>query len=127
MLLSDWFTIYIKHKDILERKLESIEQDGDHLKISYSDRKVTGYVLDNLTLPKIKGQTLIATLHTRENVKTLLDQWKKFSGHKDLTIVFANPKLNEKWIVRPASHSIVTNDIAQGIWAMAEHVPYFTS
>lgn len=126
MNIREWLVLYIKHKDLVKRALVSVEEKPDHVVFNFKDGVVLGYARDALDLPKgVSGKAIIACLHTPANVEALIKQWKEFSSHPDLTVILANPARNEKVIIHTRTHDSVSDgDIALGIKALAEGVPY---
>ncbi len=124
MDLREWMTLHVRHKDAYAKALKSVAQEGERTVFTFKDHVLTGYALDELRIPAgIGGKTLIVTLHNEANVKRLLSDWGAFCAHKDLTVIFANPARNEKWVVKPRLHEDISEgNIEPGIRAMAEGV-----
>jgi hypothetical protein len=124
MNLREWMVLYVKHKDLLARKLQSVEEKKDCVVFHFKDHDLVAYAQDRLSLLSAEGRTLIVTLNTKENIDFMIHHFADFSKHSGITVIFANPELNEKWIIVPHTHSrIVDGDIKQGINTMAESVP----
>jgi len=124
MKLTEWLVLYVRHKDMFDKKLVDQKEDGSQITFTFKDRKMTAHLLDELAVVPVSGETLVATLHTKENVKFLLDHWPEFSKDKELTLAFVHPGRNEKWIVKPHLHSSITENVEQGIWSMSKGVSY---
>ncbi len=125
MDIHEWIITYVKHKDVLTRKLLSVEDKKDHVLFKYKDNEMTGYAYNELQIPKGKGKILIATLQKKENIDFLVKHWKDFSSHEQLTIVFVNMNNNEKWLLHPYTHARIAEEKAEpGIRSMADAVTY---
>jgi hypothetical protein len=126
MDLYEWTGLYVKHKDLLARKLQKTEEKNGQFIFTFKDCVLTAFPMEQLGLPKeSSGRVLIATLQTKENVATLIKSWKSFAAIKDLTIIFVNLKTNEKWLIHPHTHSrIADTNLEQGIRSIADNVAY---
>lgn len=125
MNLSEWAIVYVKHKDLVARKLQDHKVDGEKILFTFSDRVLTAYAMEKLSVPKIQGKTFIFALQTKENIELLLKHWKEFSEQKELTMIFVNPQKNEKWLVNPHTHeSISEGNVELGIRTMAGEVSF---
>lgn len=125
MTLREWMILYVKHRDALQKKLRDVKEEQNSVRFQFSEYVLTGLALDELRLPKIEGKTIIVTLQKKENIDFFVREWKAFAAHPDLTVVFANPKKNEKWVIKPALHDKISDGpLEQGIMSMAEGVSY---
>jgi hypothetical protein len=125
MTLREWLLLYLRHRDAYARKLQRIEEKGDEIVCAYLDHQVRVYALERLQVPRVTGKTVVATLQTRENVEFLLKHWGEFERLKELTIIFVNPARNEKWLLKPALHSQISEGkVDQGIWSIADGIAY---
>lgn len=125
MDLREWTVLYVRHKDMMARKLVSHQDAGDTIRFEFKDHILTAHVMERLAVPAIEGRALIVTLHTKENVDALIRQWKEFAKHPGLTVIFVNLKRNEKWLIHPHTHeSISDGKIEQGIRTLADGVTY---
>jgi hypothetical protein len=125
MDLREWAKLYVQHKDVIARRLQRTEEEGDHLLFTFKDSLLTAYPMEQLSLPHLEEKSLIVTLHTKANVDTLLKRWKEFAAVKALTIVFVNLGSNEKWLINPHTHHMIADtNLEQGIRSIADNVPY---
>jgi len=122
MDLTEWFVRYVKHKDLIAKKLKSCVIDGGKISFVFEDRTMIGYAQEKLA-PVDKGKVTIATPQTRENVRVLESRWNDFVKNEELIVIFVNPARNEKWIVKPALHQKICGG-SQGIRTLADGVPY---
>ena len=124
MDLREWTVLYVQHKDVLLRELEGYTEEGDRITFSFKNHELLAFPWERLSVPDASGKVLVVTLQTEENISFLINHWQEFAAHPDLTVVFANPDLNEKWSLRPAAHArIAEGNIEQGIRSLAQGVP----
>lgn len=114
--LKDWTVNYLKHKDILAKRILSIDDDGDDLLVKErnGDKKI-------LLRPDISGltvdqnqKTTVVTFSTNENLKSLISIWDSIKDNADLMMIFINPesKTEQKWIIYPRTHARIADDSA---------------
>lgn len=128
MKLQEWTQIFLKQRDILKKEIaEIIEKDDEHLIISYTNGTqhvaITG---KKLLVECLEEHPLyISILNSKENVTTLAHNWKKFAAEKQLTIIFVEPKKNEKWLIKPHLHEKISEDeaLVPGLMSMHESIP----
>ena len=60
-----------------------------------------------------------------KSIDTLIRNFSAFAQHKQLSVTFVHPGTNEKWILHPHTHALVSDpeSLATGLKAMAESVP----
>jgi hypothetical protein len=126
MDLREWTVLYVKHKDILTRKLEGHDDQGGRLMFRFKDHNMHAYAMERLQVPeRLEGKTLLVTLQNEENISFLLKHWNEFAQHKGLTMIFVNPEVNEKWFIIPHTHAQISDpNIETGIRALAENVTH---
>ena len=116
-----WTLDFLKNKDILTKKIVSIEnnKDGFDMHIKYKDRDQYVIVIPQLNnidalVRKISSDSYftIVALNSAENFEALLKNWKRFIDFKFLNIIFVNPfsGLDKKWIVFPYTHHRVCDE-----------------
>ena len=125
--LLEWSKHYVQARDAIERKLKTIDEKPDRLICTYKDKQVTFIAEETLTAKSLDANafTTIVTLQTTKNFDALIDQFAVFSQHPKLTIIFVNPKLNEKWMIKPAVHAAVADKstLKLGLQSMFDTVP----
>ena len=114
--LGEWTLIYVRNRDLTFRKLVKHEE---HLTKGYIDfhfkDKIQTYIIidriDNSLFDTIKEHdtNVAVCLNIEDNFKFLIKNWKKFSEIKNLSFIFVNLKLNERWVINPHTHSMVAD------------------
>jgi hypothetical protein len=126
--LTDWTVLYVKHRDVIAKKLVDVKQEKDHITFTYKDGVTVGYALEKLAVPALntkQNKAIITTLQTKENVDFLIKHWKDFSSHNGLTMIFVNLKTNEKWLIHPHTHSqIAEAKFEPGVRSLADSISY---
>ena len=133
--MAEWTENFLKNKDILTKKIVSIDRnkDGFDLFIKYKDREQYVFVIMELKnidsiINKINNNVhfTIVTLNSKENFEILLKSWKKLIDFKFLNIMLANPfsGLDKKWIVFPHTHHKICDEssLELGLKSMFETV-----
>lgn len=124
MDLREWTILYVKHKDLMTRKLVGHKEVDGKLVFQFKDHNMHAYAMEKLEIPQVDGKTLLATLQTKENIQFLIKNWNKFV-QPGLTIVFVNPAKNEKWFIVPYTHAQISDpNIELGIKSLAENVSH---
>ena len=125
--LLEWAGHYLRARDAMERKLKSLDTLPDKLVAHYKDRDVTFFAEQDLTAKhaSASGVVTIVTLQKKANFDVLVQQFSTFAQNANLTIIFVNPKLNEKWLIKPSVHVAVADksSLKTGLSAMFETVP----
>lgn len=128
MNLVEWTKHYIKFKDCMKRQITSIEELEDRLLVHEKKEDkvycITEELKDKLlTENKCEERKFIVTTNTLMNVKFLADNWKLIEN-EEVTIIFANTKTNESWIVHPKTHSKISDNktIKQGLMSLHESI-----
>ena len=124
--LSDWTYNYIRHKDIILKRIVDIEKKGSGFLVTFNDRKASYEPMVSLKdFSKAVNEASIVTFNTAENFQLLLKEWKKFVGKK-LTVIFINPEsnLDRKWMVATHVHDAICDraSLRQGMKSMFETV-----
>jgi len=134
--LAEWFEHFIKNKDLVLRKIDSIGKgkDGFDLVIKNKD-KSEGFIVvrfkitdvdDFISLINGKDDVGVVLYNTKENLSLILENWKKFVKYEKLTLYFVNPfsELDTKWIIMPCVHDRVTEkeSLKRGLQALFDGV-----
>lgn len=115
--LKNWFVQYLKHRDVFDKKLRQINDNGETVHVKYKDAELTGIVkpilenIDNLVKDiKCEERVNLVTYNSKKNLKFLINSWDKLANCPNLKVIFANPDTNgdHKWIIVPHTHSKIT-------------------
>lgn len=129
--MMEWFETYIKHKDILAKKIEKIDKHPDKLIVTYKDKTQKFYFFPDLIEfdeDSIKGidNPSIVMINSQHNLKHLLKIWPKLIKNTKLSVYSINPFASgdTKWIVFPYTHHQITEHDAleTGLTSMFEMV-----
>jgi len=137
--LTEWLVHYLKNKDLLLRRIVSIEQDkeGADVLATFKDKKQYFTVC-----PFIKNvQELITALdkekhiawvvfNTAGNLSIIMEQWKQIAEFRNLSIYFVNPfsATDKRWIIFPHTHERISEkeSLEAGLKALFESVEPLT-
>ena len=124
MDLMEWSTIFLRQKDMIKREIESLEEKDGYVVIHCKDGTTKIVIVkDVLTPASLKeNPSAIICLNTKNNVLALHQDWEPFSKEEMLLLVFANPKTNEKWLLRPHLHHKIADkeSLKSGLLSMHE-------
>lgn len=121
--LSEWTINFIKNKDIIAKKIESIEngKNGFDLYVKYRDREQYFIIAPSIAdmdpiihrLSNNSHYTIVA-LNSRENFDAMIKNWRRLISFKFLNIIFVNPfsQLDKKWIVFPHTHHKICDEVS---------------
>jgi len=126
MDLTEWAVHYIKQKDLVKKDLVSYKEEKDRVLCEYKEGiKATYYCKENLDLSKIKSVkddeiTFFVCMCNEHNFRILVDNWDLFKKKNNLTFIFLNPNIAEKWIIKPFVHSKIADPatLKQGLRTM---------
>jgi len=116
--LAEWFARYTKNRDLVLRKLESVDQEEDKVVVVQKDGKTVHYHAEPFPSDLSEAAAGLSEEHkgllvynTPENFDSLKKSWKKLAEVPNLTIYFVNPfsKLEKKWIIRPQIHAKISD------------------
>lgn len=112
----EWTVNYVKNKDLTFKKLVKFEEhlSKEYIDFQFKDKLVTHYVVEDLKddiLDKVKSheQKAVTCLNSEQNFRFLIKNWKKISELKNLTFVFVNLKIGDKWVINPHTHSMIAD------------------
>lgn len=124
--LSDWLVLYLRNRDIMFKKIVSIEEKSNKVVVKYKDKEACFVIQEMLGIP---SSDCIVCLNTKENLEFLIKNWEKFSSNKQLCIYFVNPfsKSEKRWILYPATHATIAEaeSLKLGLYTMFETVDEF--
>lgn len=112
----DWTINYVKNKDLTFKKLIKYTEHAKnyYVDFEFKDKSVVHFIIDKASdkiFDAIKDHAykVIVCPNTEENFKFLIKNWKKLSEIKNLSFVFVNLKINDKWIINPHTHSMIAD------------------
>jgi len=131
--LVDWFSRYLRNRDIYFKKIKDIQQKGNQILVQEKERFVTYYVLgfgddiQNLVASFKEGEYYgLIFYNTEANFTQLVNHWPNLITHRHLIVYFVNPfsKLEKKWMVHPQTHDRIsdTSSLKSGLRTMFEMV-----
>jgi hypothetical protein len=127
--LSDWTIHYVKNRDLTFRKLvKYIEHaSDDRIDFEFKDKIVAHIIADKLSDKTIDAakkydHKVIVCMNTEDNFKFLIKNWNRLSEIKNLSILFVNLKVNDKWVINPHTHAMIADpdSIESGLRTMYE-------
>ncbi len=129
--LVDWIIDYLKNRDLLFRKIDSIEKnkDGFDVYFKFKDKEQFFVVMPvikdvNAILSKFDSERNfgLVVFNTMGNFDFLVKNWDKLVQFKRLCIFFVNPfsQLDKKWIIYPFTHNGICErtSLERGLKAM---------
>ena len=111
---------------MVKKDLISYKEEDDRVMCDYKEgKKGVYYFGENLNLSKIKpvkpDETVtFVCLCNEHNFKMLVDNWDLFKQKTNLSFIFLNPKLAEKWVIKPYVHAKIADPktLKQGLRTM---------
>lgn len=133
--LVEWSIVYIRNRDVIEKKLIEIIEKKDGFDIIAKYRDNNKFFLSIPFLNKIEDLkpafdkdkfVMIVSFNTKENIKLLIDNWKQLTDYPKLSFVFVNPfSMNDKkWLIYPWTHNRIADpdSLKTGIKSMADGI-----
>ena len=126
MDLKEWVVHHIKQKDIVKNDLVSYKEEDQKVMCEYKEGiKGVYYCGENLELVKIKSVktdelVTFVCVTNEHNFKMLVKNWDLFKTKKELTFIFLNPNIAEKWVIKPFVHAKIADPatLKQGLRTM---------
>lgn len=136
----DWFSRYLKNRDLVFRKIAKLTEEDDRVITEMKDGKKTVYLVDPFPEDIVKSADFnpgegaamkgLVIYHTKENFDNIVKSWDTLAGITGLTIFSLNPysTLDKKWIINPRTHALVSDadSLKEGLKAMFETVEPIT-
>ncbi|MFH1456215.1 MAG: hypothetical protein ABIF40_04670 [archaeon] len=135
--LKDWIIKYVENRDLILKKIITIEKQENDLIINFKDKQQTFFIepilndIDNIInkLQPDKHYALVV-LNTIDNFNLIIENWDKLIKFKCLCIYFVNPEsnLDKKWMVYPHTHHKICDEtsLKTGLKTMFETVEPLT-
>ncbi|HLD04980.1 MAG TPA: hypothetical protein VJG90_04655 [Candidatus Nanoarchaeia archaeon] len=111
--LKEWTCIYVKNKDLLQRKLQNQTEKGNTLTFHYKD-KIHEYVIQEQLSNCFQHKTSTPSLTfvcpaTPLNLDYILKNWRQLITCP-FQFIFVNLKNNDKWILNPSTHHLIADE-----------------
>ncbi len=128
--LNEWCINFVKHKDIFNKKLIDHKIKKDKIEFNYKDKKqvyvimpILNQGINNYLKNKFNNLNIVC-LNKKENLNFLKLKWREFVKYENLKIFFVNPKINNKWVIKPNIHDKISDkeNFSQGLKSMFENV-----
>lgn len=114
--LKQWLKEYLRFKDIYDGEIKEIQDSKKGVEVIYEDRKERYAVYQRLAdVDSPEDEEYICTQSSKENVDYLLSSWECFRKFSKLTIIFADPTANQKWVLKPYLHAKISDNPKKGI------------
>lgn len=129
MSIFDWACAYIKYKDSVQGKIQTLdsnEKKGE-IKVNLKDGSKNVYLCTNL-LGDLNVENLndekVVCLNKKENLNWLIANWEALKDKK-CVFLFVNPKRSENWAINPRMHHSITDKSAlkPGLKVLFESIP----
>ncbi|MBW3019256.1 hypothetical protein KY329_03665 [Candidatus Woesearchaeota archaeon] len=128
--LKDWILTYLKNRDLYEGNIKSFEDTGaDSFVVHRTDGDTFYLVMDILhdagRIVKESKKLCVITLNKKSNVSFVVDHWDSLKSFRNLCFYFVNPETNDKWVVYPCTHDLITEKAAlkKGLMGLFESIP----
>ena len=113
--LADWTVNFVRNKDILLKKIQSIEKNkaGFDIYVKYKDKEQFFIIAPKIPdtdsiISKLNKNSRysIITLNSKQNLDALVKSWSRLAGFRSLNVMFVNPfsETEKKWIICPYVH-----------------------
>jgi len=140
-MLKEWTYNYIKHKDIINRRISDIKDFEDHFLVNNKDGSHLIFLIKdhvhelNGVIERIKAlerehnasRITLVVYNNKSNFDLLISHWNDLVSMQTLTIVFSNPKVNDKWMITPSIHDKIADSesLKIGLKSMFETIEEF--
>ena len=135
--LSEWAINFVKNRDVLAKKIETISKENSSVSVKYKDGNKSLFVIkpsisdvEDFLENRDKDENLcIITLNNKNNLEIMIKNWKKLVGYKFLSIYFINPfsQLDKNWVLFPHTHHKICDEQAletglKSMFSMVEQI-----
>lgn len=111
----EWFVRYLKHKDLIFKKILNIEIVEEKILLTLKDKEQVFIISSNIDFLELKNLESInnpslVLLNSNQNFNWLIKNWSKLIGYRNLSFYFINPfsEPDNKWIIYPYTHHQIT-------------------
>ena len=119
MTLKEWTKAYVKYKDMVPRKVETIKETETGIIAKQKTREETKYIcmesIETLLPGKVDKERVVC-LNTKKNLDWLIKNWEQVKD-KETVFIFVNLEKAESWAVNPRLHNNITDkkNLKQGL------------
>ena len=137
-MLKEWTLSYIKNRDLVHRRISNVEDKGDYFLVTHKDEShiilLVKENIDNFSvvIERIKqlekdhsaNKISLVIYNNKQNLELLLKHWNELAEIVQLTLIFANPRIGDKWIISPHVHDKIADSetLELGVRTMFESV-----
>lgn len=127
MDLEEWTIQYVKHRDIIHKKLEGFEKEKDLIIFNFKDKKHYFFITHELeenfveSVEKHEWATIVCA-YNKKNMDFVVKKWSRLIKNKNFWIIFAEPDSGKKLLLNPFSHNSIADPetLEQGLRSMFE-------
>ena len=127
MELYEWTKHYIKFKDQFKKQIQKTTYETNLIIVKTKTETIKYFITEKLENSiKLKNKeknekTILVCLNSKENLKTITTKWDELINEQ-LTIIFVNPKTNEKWLIQPKTHNKIAEKIKDSLKILYESI-----
>ncbi len=117
--LAEWALHYAQHLSVFHGKDDAITRHDSQVSVKGKESNATYYAAPDLDkfepkAPQKNESIYVVTLNTKDNLEALEKHWKKYSEHRNVMVIFLNPKstLDTKWTIHPYVHNRICDSSA---------------
>lgn len=129
MNLYEWTKQYIRFQDSVRKQIVNIKETAQGYQVEEKTTQKEYNVYPKLAeyefIPT-KNKLYIITANNKTNLQYLIKNWKKTLESPQLTILFVNPKTNEKWHVQPIHHQKISEKLEPSLSVLFENCSTYT-
>ena len=131
----EWFERYINHKDMMAKKIQTINKKEDYIIVTYKDKTQDFFFFPVLSDfdPKIMDgvqNPSIVMINSKDNIANLIKRWPQLIKYPKLSVYSINPfsEPDNKWILFPYTHHQISDSksLGEGLKSMFETVKPIT-
>ena len=101
----------------MRKKIKTLEQTATGFDVTEKNGSKKEYivadtfeeVMNIYTKKQPKHPVILVTKNTKQNIDTLLTNWKSLAEHKTVHAMFVHPDENTYWHVCPKTHEFITD------------------
>lgn len=133
--LVDWTERLLRHRDLLARKIKSIDKNKDGFDIVAVGQPKDRHIFVDPFMSRLEElsnmldkdvKVTLVVYNTKDNLATLTDSWKLLNSYPLFCVMFVNPFSTQdtKWTVCPYTHDKVTEkaSFSTGLKSMFDSV-----